>query len=149
MTAPRMRFLQHAPDVYEATLALTQAAKKDLDPTLVELVLLRASQVNHCAFCIDMHATDARKAGESEQRINLLNAWEEAGEIYTGKERAALALTEAVTVLTDGFVPDEVFERAAAHFSEPELARLVSLIATINVWNRINVAFRTPVGRMR
>ncbi|KJY40841.1 hypothetical protein VR41_14465 [Streptomyces sp. NRRL B-1568] len=145
---PRGSFLKHAPDVYEAIIKLSQASKKGLDPALIELVLIRASQLNHCAFCIDMHVRDARKAGESEERIYLLNAWEEAGDVYTPKEQAALALTEAVTVLTDGFVPDAVYERATAHFTEAELARLIPLISVINVWNRINVTLRTPVGHL-
>src|SRR4051794_12575185 len=118
---PRMRFAQAAPEVYKAMIQLDAAARKGLEPALTELVKIRASQVNHCAFCIDMHIKDARAAGESEERIYLLNAWEEAVGVYTEKEQAALALTEAVTVLTDGFVPDEVYDRAAKHFEEQEL----------------------------
>ncbi|MEU9120237.1 carboxymuconolactone decarboxylase family protein [Streptomyces sp. NPDC048506] len=144
--APRLPLYRLAPGVYAPLHALTKAAKKDLDPTLVELLLIRASQLNHCAFCIDMHVTDARKAGETEQRIALLDAWEEAPELYTEKERAALALAEAVTLLTEGFVPDAVYEHAAAHFEEAELARLIALITAINCWNRLNVAARIPVG---
>ncbi|MEU5235648.1 carboxymuconolactone decarboxylase family protein [Streptomyces lydicus] len=154
-TAPRLPVFRLAPDIYAPLLALTQAAKKGLDPVLVELLLIRASQLNRCAFCLDMHVTDARKAGVSEERITLLSAWEEAPAHYTEKERAALAFTEAVTVLTGGtsrpeagggFVPDEVYERAAAHFDDAELARLLALITAINSWNRLNVAARTPAG---
>ncbi|MFH9247260.1 carboxymuconolactone decarboxylase family protein [Streptomyces lydicus] len=144
--APRLPVFRLAPDIYAPLLALTQAAKKGLDPVLVELLLIRASQLNHCAFCLDMHVADARKAGVSEERITLLSAWEEAPAHYTEKERAALAFTEAVTVLTAGFVPDEVYERAAAHFDDAELARLLALITAINSWNRLNVAARTPAG---
>nr|WP_267941220.1 carboxymuconolactone decarboxylase family protein [Streptomyces sp. ST2-7A] len=132
------------PDVYRAMLRLHEAARRELDPVLVELVLIRASQINRCAFCVDMHVRDARRAGEREERIHLLTAWEEAGDLYTARERAALALTEAVTVLTDGFVPDAVYRRVAERFEEGELARLVALIATINTWNRLNVTARTP-----
>ncbi|WP_327688483.1 carboxymuconolactone decarboxylase family protein [Streptomyces tubercidicus] len=143
---PRLPFYRLAPGVYGPLLALTQAAKKDLDPTLVELLLIRASQLNHCAFCLDMHITDARKAGETEGRIALLSAWEEAADHYSDKERAALALTEAVTLVARGGVPDEVYERAAAHFDDTEIVRLIALITAINSWNRINVAARVPVG---
>ncbi|MET7935111.1 carboxymuconolactone decarboxylase family protein [Streptomyces sp. NPDC005322] len=143
---PRMHFAKTAPEVYKALVALDAAARKGLDPALTELVKTRASQINHCAFCIDMHTKDARAAGESEERLYLLNAWEEAGDLYTEKERAALALTEAVTVLTDGFVPDEVYERAAEHFEEKELAQLISMILTINAWNRVAVTTRMAPG---
>ena len=113
---------------------------------LVELIRIRASQINHCAFCLDMHIAEARKAGESEERIALLAAWEEAAGFYTEKEQAALALTEAITVLTEGFVPDAVYDRAAAHFDEGELAHLIAVIVAINNWNRVNVTIRQPPG---
>ncbi|MFD8548329.1 carboxymuconolactone decarboxylase family protein [Streptomyces sp. NPDC059649] len=142
-----MHWAKLAPEVYKAMIALDAAAKKDLDPPLVELVKIRASQINKCAFCLDMHIRDARGAGETEERLSLLSAWAEAEEYYTVKERAALALTEAVTVLTEGFVPDEVYERAAAHFEEPELAQLIALITTINAWNRFGVTTRMTPGR--
>ncbi len=141
-----MDLFRVAPDVYRAMSELERASKKGLDPVLTELVKIRASQLNHCAFCLDMHARDARAAGETEERVYLLSAWEEAAGVYTERERAALALTEAVTVLTDGFVPDAVYERAAAHFSEEELARLISVILTINSWNRIAVTTRMVPG---
>ncbi|MGW2489657.1 carboxymuconolactone decarboxylase family protein [Streptomyces sp. NPDC001606] len=127
--------------------AVSAAAKRGLgDPVLAELVMIRASQLNHCAFCLDMHLEAARKNGESEDRIQLLNAWEEAGDLFSERERAALALTEAVTVLTEGFVPDEVYDRAARHFEEAELAHLIALITVINGWNRIMVSRRTAPG---
>ncbi|MFI9355963.1 carboxymuconolactone decarboxylase family protein [Streptomyces lydicus] len=144
---PRLRWAKLAPDVYKAMIALDAAAKKGLDPALVELVKIRASQLNRCAFCLDMHITDARKAGETEERIYLLSAWEEAAAFYSPAEQAALALTEAVTVLTEGFVPDAVFERAAAHFEDAELAQLIALITTINAWNRFGVATRMAPGQ--
>ncbi|GAA2297183.1 carboxymuconolactone decarboxylase family protein [Streptomyces violaceusniger] len=141
-----MQFAKAAPEVYKAMVNLDAAARKGVDPTLAELVKVRASQLNRCAFCIDMHTKDARAAGESEERLYLLSAWEEADHLYTEKEQAALALTEAVTVLTDGFVPDEVYEQAAKHFEERELAQVIALIFTINAWNRIGVTTRMTPG---
>lgn len=141
-TGQRLNIAQLAPDVYKAMVALDSAARKGLDPILVELMLTRASQLNHCAWCLDMHTRDARKAGVTEQKLYLLNAWEEARDLYSDKERAALALTEAVTVLTDGFVPDAVYNEAAEHFADAELAQLISVILTINAWNRIAVTSR-------
>ncbi|SDC50392.1 carboxymuconolactone decarboxylase family protein [Rhodococcus tukisamuensis] len=149
MTTPehpqRVNFFKNAPEVYQAMIALDAAARKGVDPALAELVLTRASQINHCAWCIDMHTADARKVGVSEQKLFLLNAWEEVPGLFTEQERAALALTEAVTVLTDGFVPDDVYNRAAAHFDDGQLAQLIGLVLTINAWNRIAVTTRrTP-----
>ncbi|MCX5448733.1 carboxymuconolactone decarboxylase family protein [Streptomyces libani] len=143
---PRLPWAKLAPEVYKAMIALDAAAKQGLDPALVDLVKIRASQLNHCAFCIDMHIKDARETGETEQRIYLLNAWEEAAGHYTDKEQAALALTEAITLLTEGFVPDAVYDRAAAHFGDTELAHLVALITTINAWNRFGVSTRMAPG---
>ncbi|MFJ6746862.1 MULTISPECIES: carboxymuconolactone decarboxylase family protein [unclassified Streptomyces] len=143
-----MYWAKLAPEVYKAMVALDVAARKDIDPTLAELVKVRASQLNRCAFCLDMHIKDARKNGETEERIYLLSAWEEAAGHYTEKEQAALALTEAVTVLTDGFVPDAVYDRAAAHFEDPELSQLIALITTINAWNRFGVTTRMAPGRV-
>ncbi|MBL1091770.1 MULTISPECIES: carboxymuconolactone decarboxylase family protein [Streptomyces] len=143
----RMKFWGRQPAFYQAQRALTMAAKKGLgDPVLAELVVLRASQLNRCAFCIDMHVKNLREAGVSRQRIDLLPAWEEAGDLYSARERAALAFTEAVTVLTEGHAPDEVYERAAAHFDERELAHLLAVIVAINNWNRVNVTVRQPAG---
>ncbi len=142
-------------EVGRAMSALSATAKKGLgDPVLAELVIIRASQLNHCAFCLDMHLKAARRSGESEERIQLLNAWEETEDLYTEQERAALALTEAVTVLTGGtsgggFVPDEVYERAAKHFGEARLAHLIALISVINSWNRLMVSRRIPPGGYR
>ncbi|PBC61945.1 alkylhydroperoxidase [Streptomyces sp. Tue6028] len=127
--------------------ALSAAAKKGLgDPALAEMVMIRASQLNHCAFCLDMHVKLARKHGVDDDRIQLLNAWEEAEEAFGARERAAFALTDAVTVLTDGFVPDEVYERAAEHFDEAGLAHLIGLITAINSWNRLMVTRRIAPG---
>ncbi|MEU6868800.1 carboxymuconolactone decarboxylase family protein [Streptomyces sp. NPDC046876] len=143
---PRMNLAGRVPEIYKAIVALEIASKKGLDPLLVELVKIRASQLNHCAFCLDMHSKDALAAGESVQRIVQLSAWEESRHFYTEREVAAIELTEAVTVLTDGFVPDEVYERAAKQFDEKELAQLIAVIATINVWNRVAVTTRMVPG---
>jgi AhpD family alkylhydroperoxidase len=135
------------PAVGQAMSALSATAKKGLgDPALAELVVIRASQLNHCAFCLDMHLTIAREQGVSEKQLDLLAAWEEAGDVFDERERAALALTEAVTVLTDSFVPDAVYERAARHFDDVELAHLIGLIVAINNWNRVMVGRRIPPG---
>jgi AhpD family alkylhydroperoxidase len=139
----RIDLAKKAPEVYRAMIALDAAASQGLDPQLAELVRIRASQLNHCAYCLNMHTVDARKGGESEARIYLLSAWEEAGDIFTEKEQAALRLTEAITVLSSHeYVSDEVYDRAAKHFGEQELAQLISLIFTINSWNRIAVSTR-------
>ena len=114
---------------------------------MLNLVKIRASQINHCAFCLDMHSKDALAAGESAERIIQLNAWTESKHFYTAKEIAAIELTEAITVLTDGFVPDEVHAKAANAFDEPELAHLIAAITTINAWNRVGVSTRMVPGR--
>ncbi|MFC9649350.1 carboxymuconolactone decarboxylase family protein [Streptomyces sp. NPDC056937] len=144
--SPRLDMAKLAPEVYKAMVRLDAAARRGVDPTLLELVKIRASQLNHCAFCLDMHSKDALAAGESVERIIQLSAWEESRHFYTPKEIAAIELTEAVTVLTDGFVPDEVYERAAAHFDETELAHLISAITVINAWNRFGVTTRMAPG---
>ena len=119
-----------------------------LDHALLELVKLRASQINGCAHCIDMHTKELRAGGESEQRLYLLNAWEESP-FYSARERAALAWTEAVTLVTEGHVPDAVYDLARTQFDERELANLTLAIVAINGANRLNVAFRTVPGSYR
>ena len=120
-------------------------SKTGLDPALLNLVRLRASQVNGCAYCLDMHWKDLRSDGEGEQRLYGLDAWRESP-YYTDRERAALAWTEAVTRVADGHVPDEVFEEAHRHFNDTELVSLTLCVVAINGWNRLNIAFRTPAG---
>jgi AhpD family alkylhydroperoxidase len=143
---PRLNYSNVSPDAYRAMLGLSTALRKSgLEPSLLDLVFLRASQINGCGFCIDMHTKDARARGETEQRLYLLNAWREAP-FYTERERAALAWTEAVTRLEDGDVPDHVFEQARAQFSEQELANLTLAVVSINGWNRFSISFRVPVG---
>ncbi|MBD0839238.1 carboxymuconolactone decarboxylase family protein [Streptomyces sp. TRM68416] len=148
-TPPRLRWAEHVPEVYKAMVRLDAAARRGLDAKLLELVKVRASQLNRCAFCLDMHSKDALAAGESVERIVQLGAWEESAHFYTEKELAALALTDAVTVLTDGFVPDAVYEKAAAQFEEAELAQLIAAITVINAWNRFGVTCRMTPGHYR
>jgi AhpD family alkylhydroperoxidase len=141
----RMSLKSLAPRIYKAMLALDAAAGEGLEAPLKELVRIRASQLNGCVYCIDMHTTDARKGGEDEQRLYAIPAWQEAP-YYTARERAALALTDSVTLISQTHVPDDVYARAAGEFSEPELAQLIGLIMTINAWNRLAVSTRMPPG---
>ncbi|MCF1596979.1 carboxymuconolactone decarboxylase family protein [Streptomyces muensis] len=144
--AQRLDWAALAPDVFKAMVRLDAAARKGVDPKLLELVKIRASQINRCALCLDMHSKDALAAGESVERIIQLSAWDESEHFYTERELAALELTEAVTVLTDGFVPDEVYAKAAKHFEEAELAQLIAAITVINAWNRFGVTCRRVPG---
>jgi AhpD family alkylhydroperoxidase len=138
----RLNAYQVAPDTMNALRALeTQVQGSGLEQSLIELVKTRASQINGCAFCINMHTQDARKQGETEQRLYLLNAWRESP-VYTDRERAALAWTEAVTLVSETHVPDEVYAEVRRQFSEVETVNLTMLVATINAWNRIAISFR-------
>lgn len=142
----RLAYPDAAPGAFRALLALSEHVQKSgLDRVILDLVYLRVSQINGCAFCIDMHAKDLRATGESEQRIFLLSAFREAP-IYSERERAALAWAEAVTELGKDAVPDAVFEEVRRHFTEAELVELTLAVGVINTWNRLNVAFRTPAG---
>ena len=135
-----------APDGYKAMIGLEQYLHDcGLEEPLIHLVKLRASQINGCAYCIDMHWKDLRAIGETEQRLYALDAWEESP-FYTDRERAALAWTEAVTRVSDRHVPDDVYERVRPHFTEKELADLTLVIATINAWNRLSIAGRATPG---
>src|SRR5690242_6481418 len=130
------------PEAYKAMRGLEDyVSASGLDRKLYELIKIRASQINKCAFCINMHTRDARKLGETEQRIYALNAWEE-GPFFTPQEKAALALTESVTLLADTNVPEEVYREAAKYFDEHQLAQLIMAIVVINGWNQICVATR-------
>ncbi|WTO37907.1 carboxymuconolactone decarboxylase family protein [Streptomyces achromogenes] len=142
----RLDFSKAAPEVYRAIIRFDSAARTGLDPALVELIQIRASLLNHCAYCLHMHTNDARKAGESEDRLHLVAVWREARHFFTPREQAALALTEAVTLIADGGVPDTVYAEAAAHFGERELAQVLSLILTINTWNRVALATGKVAG---
>jgi AhpD family alkylhydroperoxidase len=143
----RIDYLKSGRGVYETMRGVERyLAQSGLDPKLMTLIKLRASQMNGCAYCIDMHWKDLRAAGENEQRLYGLDAWKESP-YYTERERAALAWTEAVTNIRDGHAPDEVFEETRRHFSEKELADLTLAIATINVWNRLSISARTVPGK--
>lgn len=143
---PRINYAAASPELLKAMLGLeTYLHECGLEASLLELVKLRASQINGCAYCIDMHTKDARARGESEQRLYLLNAWREAP-FYTERERAALEWTEAVTLITEGHVPDEIYERVRAHFTEKEIADLTLAVVAINGWNRFSISFRVPAG---
>ena len=144
MSSQRIDLLALAPEAYEAMRAIEAYIRKSgLDRRLYELIKIRASQINGCIFCLHMHTREARALGETEQRIYGLSAWQEAP-YYTEKERAALALTEAITLVAESRVPDEVFENARQHFDEKELAALIIGITNINGWNRWMVASRRP-----
>ncbi|HEX6804979.1 MAG TPA: carboxymuconolactone decarboxylase family protein [Terriglobales bacterium] len=143
---PRFNGAKLAPGAYHALLGLESYLHQcGLEVPLLHLIKLRASQMNGCAYCIDMHWKDLRAIGENEQRLYGLDAWREAP-YYTDRERAALAWTEAVTRVGDTHVPDEVYEDVRPHFSEKELADLTVAIATINAWNRLAIASRAEAG---
>jgi AhpD family alkylhydroperoxidase len=145
----RMDFRKASPEGAKAMAELHAFVHHcGLEHTLLELVKLRASQINGCAHCIDMHSKELRAAGESEQRLYLLDAWEESP-FYSERERAALAWTEALTLITAGHAPDEVYAQARAQFSEQEIANLTLAIVAINGANRLNIAFRTVPGSYR
>lgn len=143
---PRLEYWNAAPGGYKAMMALEAYLRgSGLEGSLLHLVKLRASQVNGCAYCIDMHWKDARAAGEGEQRLYGLDAWREAP-YYSDRERAALAWTEALTDITDGHVPDAVYDAVHGHFTDKELADLAWAVAAINAWNRVAIAFRSEAG---
>jgi AhpD family alkylhydroperoxidase len=139
---PRLDARQLAPAAFAPMFAFGKYLHEcGLEASLQELVKIRASQINGCAFCLAMHVRDAKKLGESDERLHLLNAWEESP-IYSPRERAALAWTEAVTLVAEGHVPDEVYAEVRRHFSEKELVGLTVAVVTINAWNRFQIAFR-------
>ncbi|MGY0005872.1 carboxymuconolactone decarboxylase family protein [Micromonospora sp. I033] len=138
----RMNMAAVVPEAYQAVFGLEKYVQKNVDHTVLELVKLRASMLNGCSFCVDMHSRDALGAGESSRRLFAVAAWREAP-FFDERERAALALTDAVTRLGEHGVPDDVWDEAAKVWSEKELADLLVAIATINVWNRISVSTRT------
>ena len=146
MTDVRLDYKKAAPDAFKAMLALETAVQRSgLEHALIELVKMRVSQINGCAYCLDMHSKDARAAGEDEQRLYLLAAWREAP-CYTPRERAALAWAEAVTLLKDQEVGDAQYHAAREHFDDKALVDLTLAIVAINGWNRLSIAFRTPAG---
>jgi AhpD family alkylhydroperoxidase len=145
----RISYAKADPKALQMLLAVEAHLRNSkLEAKLLRLVKMRASQINRCAFCLDMHSKDARAEGESEQRLYSLDAWQETP-YYSDRERAALEWTEAVTNLSDGHASDSVYEKVLAHFSENEIVALTLAIAMINSWNRLNVAFRTEAGGYR
>ncbi len=147
MAQDRIFLPKAAPDTYAAIRDLDATIQRSgLDKTLIELVKMRASQINGCAFCLDMHSKDARENGETEQRLYLLNAWREAP-YYSDSERAALAWTECLTRLSTDGAPEAAYRALEAHFTPAEIANLTALIGVINVWNRVAVGLHWPTRR--
>lgn len=143
MTSPRLNPVQVAPKAIQAMIGLQNYVQNcGLEHSLVELVKIRASQINGCAYCLNMHTADARASGETEQRLYLLNAWEEST-LYTPRERAALAWTDSLTLIAQSRASDADYEIASSQFTPEELVNLTTLIGVINVWNRISVGFRS------
>jgi AhpD family alkylhydroperoxidase len=142
----RLNYAQVAPDALKAMLELEKyVAASGLDLIIFELVKTRASQINGCAYCLDMHCKDARKAGETEQRLYALSAWQETP-FYTEKERAALAWTEALTLISENDIPDSLYDSVRKYFDEKEMVALTMAIVAINGWNRLAIGFRTVPG---
>ncbi len=145
----RIEYKKVAPEASRALYAIEKYVNQcGLEHSLLDLVKLRASQINGCAYCIDMHSKDARARGETEERVYSLSAWRETP-FYSDRERAALAWTEAVTLVSESHVPDQVYEEARRHFGEKELVDLTVAIAAINAWNRLGVSFRLLAGSYR
>lgn len=145
----RMNYAKAAPGVMRAMHGLeTYLANCGIEPALQDLVKLRASQINGCAYCVDMHSLDARAGGETEQRLYALPVWQETP-FFSERERAALLWTEKLTLISLDHVPAEVYEQVRSHFSEKELANLTLVIATINAWNRFGISFRDVPGRYK
>lgn len=142
----RVNYLSVAPEAYKLMRNFEVYAKTTgFDPKLIELIKMRASQINGCAFCLDMHSKDARHIGETEQRLYLLNAWREAP-FYSDAERAVLELTEAVTLISQGGVSDDLYQRVREHFDEKQYVDLIILINTINSWNRLSISMGSVPG---
>jgi len=142
----RFNYVKAAPGAYKAMLGLEQYLHEcGLEESLIHLIKLRASQINGCAYCLDMHWKDLRAIGETEQRLYSLDAWRECP-YYTDRERAALSWTDAVTLVTNGHVSDEVYAEVRPHFSDKELSDLTLAVATINAWNRLAISARTVPG---
>ena len=146
MTKSRVDYRKAAPDAFKAMLALEAGVHRtDLEPSLIELVKMRVSQINGCAYCLDMHSKDARAAGETEQRLYLLSAWREAP-FYTDRERAALSWAEAVTLVATNDLPDALYDEVRTQFDEKGMVELTLAIIAINGWNRLAIGFRAEVG---
>lgn len=146
---PRIDYRKYAQQPLQSMLALEKyISESGLDPKLVHLVKMRASQINGCAYCLDMHSLDARAEGESEQRLYTLDAWRETP-FFTDRERAALAWTEALTLISHTHAPDDVYDEVKKQFSEKEIVDLTFVIGTINLWNRLAISLRAVPGRYK
>ncbi|UOQ69582.1 carboxymuconolactone decarboxylase family protein (plasmid) [Hymenobacter volaticus] len=142
----RVNIQQTEPEAFKAAYALEKyLGQSSLNPIHRELMLLRASQLNGCGFCLNMHVTEARKHGETDQRLHLVSVWREAGDLFTAEEKALLALAEEVTLISEHHVSDATYQAAAALFDEHYLAQAIVAIATINLWNRIAITTHIPV----
>jgi AhpD family alkylhydroperoxidase len=148
-TTRRVKLANLVPDFYQAMIALDAASDAGLDPKLAHLVRIRASQINGCAYCTDMHSLDLLQFADQQQRITLLPVWREAPSFYSEQEQAALALTEAITLVSVDHVPDEVYDVTANAFDEKDLAQLIALIITINMWTRVGVTGRMEPGHYK
>jgi len=145
-TQPRMDFIKIAPEAFQVLKGVERYVRESgLDPALLELVKVRASMLNGCAYCVDMHTKDARAQGETEQRLYAVSVWHEAP-FFTPRERAALAWTDAVTEVSKDHVPDEVYSLAREHFEERQLVDLTMAVIAINSWNRVLISFRAVAG---
>jgi AhpD family alkylhydroperoxidase len=142
----RIKLAKLAPEFYQAMIALDDVSATGLDPNLADLVRIRASQLNGCAYCVDMHTLDIRHRGEPEQKVHLVSVWRESRSFFTDQEQAALELAESITLLSQTRVPDDVYQLAARHFDEKALAQLIGLIIMINAWNRLGVSTRLRPG---
>ncbi|WP_291179631.1 carboxymuconolactone decarboxylase family protein [Erythrobacter sp.] len=146
MKTDRIDAYKAAPEAMKAMMGVEEYIQNcSLDVGLIELVRMRASQINGCAFCLDLHSKDARKAGETEQRLYLLDAWYES-HLYSEREKAALAWTDALTKIAENHAPDELFDDVREHFADREMADLTTLIALINAWNRLAISLRYQHG---
>lgn len=149
-TTRRVKLASVVPDFYKAMIELDRVSAEGIDEKLAHLVRIRASQINGCAYCTDMHSLDLQQLGEEQQqRITLLPVWREAHKFYTDQEKAALQLTEAITLISVDHVPDDVYEVAAQAFDEKELAQLIALIITINMWTRVGVTGHMEPGHYK
>src|SRR5215470_3525833 len=148
-TTRRVKLANVVPDFYKAMIELDRVSDTGLDPKLANLVRVRASQINGCAYCTDMHSLDLLHLGDDQQRISLLPVWREAKKFYSEQEQAALQLTEAITLISVDHVPDEVYDVAAQAFDEKELAQLIALIITINMWTRVGVTGKMEPGHYK
>ncbi|ATL42509.1 carboxymuconolactone decarboxylase family protein [Elizabethkingia sp. HX WHF] len=143
----RINIAQTEPQLYKAMYGLEAAiAQTELSKTLKELIKIRASQINNCAYCLDMHTKDAIKNGETQQRIFVLSAWKEATYLYTEEEQAVLAMTEEVTLISNNGVSEETYQKALKHFTKNQVAQIIMAIITINAWNRIAVSTHLHIG---